>query len=56
MENELLTAAGLGLARLGVFALLGYAFYRVLTATQRRVPVGTRNRNTGERLQNTRTR
>ncbi len=56
MENELLMAAGLGFARLGVLALLGYAFYRVLTSTPKRVPVRVRIRDAQERLQNTRNR
>ncbi len=54
MENELLMAAGLGFARLGVLALLGYAFYRVLTSTPKRVPVRVRIRDAQERLQQTR--
>ena len=54
MENELLMAAGYGLARLSILALFGYAVYRVLSASPKRVPVRARVRNAQERLQGSR--
>ena len=50
MENELLMAVGLGFARLSVLLLMGYAFYRVLTATPKRAPAKARIRYAQERL------
>ena len=55
METEIaLMAAGYGLARLGLLALVAYAVYRALTATPNRVPVRAQARYTEERLQATR--
>ena len=55
MENDIaMMAAGYVLARLGLLALLGYAIYRVLTATSTRAPVRSQARYARERLQATR--
>ncbi len=54
MENELLMAAGFGFARLTVLALIGYAIFRVLTATPKRIPVRAQISYPQKSLKNTR--
>lgn len=55
MENDIaMMAAGYVLARLGLLALLGYAIYRVLTASAPRVAARVPSRYANERLQATR--
>ena len=44
MEYELLMAAALGFARLAVLGVLGYTFYRILTAAPKRAPARVRAR------------
>ncbi|MDJ0834628.1 MAG: hypothetical protein QNJ69_13975 [Gammaproteobacteria bacterium] len=50
MEIELMMATAYALTGLSGLALLGYVFYRALTATPKPVPVRVRQRYTQEEI------